>query len=491
MEDSTLKQKAAKGFFWGGISSGIELFFGAAFGVFLARMLSQEDYGLVAMLSIFNAIGLIIVTSGFSVALINKKDATHKDYNAVFWFNVFSGLFLYLILFFSAPLIARGFGRPELINLSRVYFITLFFYGLTLVPNAIMQKQLMIKQQAQVVMIALLISGTVGVVMAFHGYAYWSLVAQYSILVFLGFILRFFYVSWKPTFDIDFRPLKEMFAFSSKLLITGIFSCISGNGNIFTIVLGKFYNATILGDYTQGQKWAGMGQSFIGGMINQVTQPVLVQVHGEKERQANILRKMIRFGAFLSFPLMLGMAFIAKEFIFIVIGEKWVNSVPFLQLFCIWGAFFFLWNLFINMIYTHGKSNIYMYVTIFIGLLQIAVVVVTYPWGKYAMVISFILSNFIGLAIWHYFVRQLTGLRLREVLKDILPYLAVTLLCFTTTWLITRSIQNIYYLIISKILISAIFYIFAMKISRSVIFQESMEYFVNIFEKTKKKKNII
>ena len=483
MEDLTLKQKTAKGFFWGGISSGIELFFGLAFGVFLARMLSREDYGLVAMLSIFSAIGTTIVVSGFSVALINKKDATHKDYNAVFWFNVFSGLLLYLILFFSAPFIARGFGRPELLNLSRVLFINLFFYGLTLVPNTIMQKQLMIKQQAQVAIISLLTSGTVGVLMAFHGYAYWSLVVQNGLLAFMGFILRFFFISWKPTFDIDFRPLKEMFTFGSKLLITGIFSCISGN--IFSVVLGKFYNAVTLGDYSQGQKWAVMGQSFIGGMINQVTQPVLVQIQEEKERQVKVLRKMIRFGAFISFPLMLGMAFIAKEFIVIVVGEKWVHSVPFLQLFCIWGAFFFLWNLFVNMIYTHGKSNIYMYVTILMGLLQIAVVIVTYPLGIYAMVISFIIMNFIGLLIWHYFVRQLIGLRLREVLKDILPYLAVTLLCFAITWLITKSIQNIYFLIISKILISAIFYIFAMKISRSVIFQESMEYFVNIFKKTK------
>jgi len=484
MEDLTLKQKTAKGFFWGGIYSGIELFCVSFFGIFLARTLNQEDYGLVAMLSIFNAIGTTIVTSGFSVALINKKNATHKDYNAVFWFSVFTGLLLYLILFFSAPLIARGFGRPELINLSRVYFITLPFYGLTLVPVAIMQKQLMIKQQAQVGMVGLVASGTVGVVMAFHGYSYWSLVVQNNVLVILGFLLRFFYVSWKPSFSIDFRPLKEMFAFGSKLLITGIFSCVSGN--IFSVVLGKFYNATVLGDYAQGQKWAGMGQSFIGGMINQVTQPVLVQVQGEKERQANVLRKMIRFGAFVSFPFMLGLAFIAKEFIVIVISEKWLNSVPFIQLFCIWGAFFFLWNLFVNMIYTHGKSNIYMYVTIFMGLLQIAVVIITYSFGIYAMVISFILSNFIGLAIWHYFVRQLTGLRLREVLKDILPYLAVTLLCFAITWLITKSIQNIYILVISKILISAIFYIFAMKISRSVIFQESMEYFVNIFKKNKK-----
>jgi O-antigen/teichoic acid export membrane protein len=481
MEDQTLKQKTARGFFWGGISSGIEQLFGLAFGIFLARLLSREDYGLVAMLSIFIGIGTAIVTSGFSIALINKKDATHKDYNAVFWFAFFSGLLLYLILFFSAPLIARGFGRPELLYLSRVLFINLFFYGLTLVPCAIMQKQLMIKQQAKVVMISLLISGTVGITMAFNGYAYWSLVVQNIVLTFLGFVLRFFYISWKPTFDIDFRPLKEMFSFGSKLLITGIFSCISGG--IFSVVLGKFYNAAILGDYSQGQKWAGMGQSFIGGMLTQVTQPVLVQVQGDIKRQINVLRKMIRFGAFISLPLMLGMAFVAKEITIIGVGEKWLHSVPFLQLFCLWGSVFFLWNLFVNLIYTHGKSNIYMYVTIFIGLLQIAVVIVTYPLGLYAMVISFILVNFIGLMIWHHYVRQLTGLRLKDVLKDILPYLAVTLLCFAMTWLITRNIQNVYFLLVSKILISAIFYIFAMKKSNSVMFKDSIEFLMNRVKK--------
>jgi len=341
-----------------------------------------------------------------------------------------------------------------------------------------MQKQLMIKPQAQVVMISLLTSGTIGVTMAYHGYAYWSLVVQNSVLVFMGFILRFFYVSWKPTFDIDFRPLKEMFAFSSKLLLTGIFSCISGN--IFSIVLGKFYNAATLGVYTQGQKWAVMGQSALGGMINQVTQPVLVQVHGDKGRQVNVLRKMIRMGAFLSFPLMLGLAFVAKEFIIIVSKKMvWLSSVPFLQLFCIWGAFFFLWNLFVNMIFTHGKSNIYMYVTIFMGLLQIGVVIATYSLGINVMVISFILMNFVGLLIWYYFVHQLVGLRLRDVLKDILPYLAVTLFSFGIAWLITRNIQNVYFLIVSKIVISAILYIFVLKIGHSVMFEESMEFILH------------
>jgi len=477
MEDLSLKKKTAKGFFWGGISSGIEVLFSTIFGIFLARLVNPDDYGLVFMLAFFNGIGLTLVSSGFSTSLINIRNATHKDYNAVFWFNFFIGLLLYLILFFCAPLIADSFKRPELLNLSRIYLLYLIFYGLTIIPSTIMQKQLMIKQHAQVVAISQLISGMTGVTMAFLGYGYWSLVAQSLINVFLGFILRFFYVAWKPTFDIDFRPLKVMFSFSSKLLLTGIFSSISGN--IFSVVLGKYYNAATLGVYTQGNKWASMGQSTIGGMINQVTQPVLVQVQGEKERQVLVLRKMIRFGAFISFPLMLGLAFIAKEFILISVTEKWLPSVPFLQLFCIWGAFFFLWNLFLNTIFTHGKSNIYMYVTIFMGILQIGIVIATYSLGIIVMVISFILMNFVGLLIWYYFVRRLVGLQLLDILKDILPYLAVTLFSFGIAWLATQNIHNIYFLMILKLLISVILYIFVLKISKSVMFKESMEFLSN------------
>jgi O-antigen/teichoic acid export membrane protein len=481
MATSDLKQKTARSFLWGGISSGAEQLASVVFGICLARILTPDDYGLVGMLAIFNGIAASMMSGGFFVALVNKQDATQKDYDAVFWFSALTGLLLYAALFFSAPLIARFFGRPELVSLARVLFIAIFLGGIAAVPVAIMFKHLMAKEQATISIVSLLASGLTGVSLALGGYAYWALVAQNVVLMGLGFALRFFYIPWRPSLKIDLSPLKGMLGFSSKLLITGIFSCVSGN--IFSVLLGKFYNATQLAFFSQGQKWMVIGQQFINGMFNLVSQPVLVQIQEERERQVNVLRKMIRFGAFLSFPLMLGLAFIAEEFIVVVVGDKWLPSVPFLQLFCLWGAVAFLWNLFVNVIYTHEKSDIYMYVSIAVGLLQLAVVASMYRFGIFPMVMGYVATNFAGLLICQHYVRRLTGLRLRDVLKDVLPYLLITTGCLLAAWLATRNVENLYLLIGFKIMLSGGLYVFALLIGRSTILKESMEFFVRSVRK--------
>jgi O-antigen/teichoic acid export membrane protein len=474
MTESSLKQKTAKGLFWGGINSGVQQLLSVALGIYLARILNADDYGLVGLLAIFTGIASTIINSGFSVALTNKQDTNHEDYNAVFWFTLFTGIILYAVLFFSAPLIAGFFEHPELINLSRVLFISFFISGLGIVPHTVMFKKLMTKQQAIIDIISISVALSIGLLLAAKGFSYWALVMQSLILVFLGTVLRFIVAPWKPALTICFSPLKSLFSFSVKILFTGIFMQITAN--IFSVLLAKFYNVTQVGYYTQGQKWMVIGNQFIGGMIMYVTQPVLVQVNEEKERQTGILRKLIRFGAFLSFPLMLGLAFVGKEFILITIGEKWLPAVPFLQLFCIWGSVGFLWSLYTNLIFAKGNSNFYMYGMIITGLLQLAALISLYSSGIFPMLIAYILACFIGLAIWHFYVNKLTGLRLRDVLKDILPYLGTTLGCFFIAWLLTKNCLNMYWLIIGRIVISGSLYLFIMRISNSVIFKECIEF---------------
>jgi O-antigen/teichoic acid export membrane protein len=477
MAELSLKQKTAKGLLWGGVSSGLQQLLTGVIGICIARILDVDDYGLVGILAIFMGIAATIINSGFSIALTNKQNAGHEDYNAVFWFTFFAGIILYVILFFSAPLIAGFFKRPELINLSRVLFICIFFGGLTTVPYTVMFKKLMTKQQAVVDIITTSISLSVALFLALEGFAYWALVIQNLIQVTLAATLKFIIAPWKPTLTINFSPLKYMFPFSIKILFTYIFNQITTN--IFSVLLGKLYNATQVGYYSQGQKWMTMGNQFIGGMITYVTQPVLVQVNEDQGRQIGVLRKLIRFGAFLSFPLMLGLAFVGKEFILITVGEKWLPAVPFLQLFCIWGSVGFLWTLYTNLIFTKGSSDLYMYGMIITGLLQLIVIFCLHSLGILPMIVGYILVYFISLVIWQFYVHKLTGLQLRDVLKDILPYLGITLGCFFIAWLITKNTLNLYWLITSKIVISAILYIFTMKISNSVIFKECIEFLFN------------
>ena len=482
---STLKQKTANGLFWGGLNNGIQQLLVLTFGLFGLRLFTADDYGLVALLAIFSAIASTIINSGFSIALTNKQDANHQDYNAVFWFTFFVGLILYIILFFSAPLIAKFYNEPALINLSRVIFISFFIGGIGTVSYTILFKAMKVKQQAIIDIISLLTAVIVGIILAMKGYAYWALAIQSLIYLSLASILRFLIAPWKPTFNINLAPVKPMLAFSYKIFLTNIIAQI--NNNFLSNIIGKVFNTEQVGIYTQGQKWANMGNQFFSGMINSIAQPVLVQVNNDKDRQISVLRKMIRFGAFISFPTMLGLAFVGREFLMIAGGgDKWITSVPFMQLFCIWNTVTYLLTLFTNIVYTHGKSGIYMRITILTGLLQLLAVLCLYPWGIFSMVSVYVGISFAMLLLWQRCVYKLIGLRLRDIMKDIMPYLGITIACFFIAWVLTINIQNIYLLLILKIVISIILYIFVLKISHSVIFEESVEFFMGLIHKKEK-----
>lgn len=479
MAEQTLKEKTVKGLFWGGISNGVQQLLGMLFGIYLARILDAEDYGLVGMLAIFSGIAGTIVNSGFSVALTNKRDASHKDYNAVFWFSFFVGLVCYIILFFSAPLIARFYNRPELITLSRVIFVSFFFSGCSTVSYTVLFKNLMVKQQAQIDIIAMFLSGVVGVTLAIKGASYWALALQSVTFVCLGALLRFFISPWKPSFDFDFKPLIAMFPFSVKLFFTNIFQQI--NTNVFSVFLGKFYNATSLGYYSQGQKWAGMGNLLIVGMINSVSQPVFVNASDNRERQKNILRKMLRFGAFISFPAFLGLAFIAKEFIIISIGAKWLPCVPFLQLFCFWGLIAYIWNLFVNLLMSYGRSNLVLYGTIFVGLLQLLSVILALPYGVIGMAIGYVLAYYVGIVFWFYFVNKEISLSLSELIRDLGGFFIISICSILVTFFISIKIENIYLLILFKVTMTAVLYMLILYILKAKIFMES----INLIRKRK------
>jgi O-antigen/teichoic acid export membrane protein len=470
MPEETLKRKTAKGLFWGGINNGIQQLLGVIFGIVLARILNAEDYGVVGMLAIFTGIAGAIINSGFSVALTNKLNATHKDYNAVFWFTVFAGLILYFTLFFAAPLIARFYHREELKSLSRVVFISFFFSGVSTVSFTVMFKQLMVKQQAIIDIISFSVAGVVGVLLALNGKAYWALAVQSVVYICLGSILRYIISPWRPTLNINFSPLKEMFSFSSKMFLTSIFQQIQGN--FFSVLLGKFYDATQLGYYSQGYKWMGMGSQLISGMINSVAQPVIVQAGNERERQTRIFRKMVRFAAFVSFPAFVGLAFAGKEFILITIGAKWLPSVIYLQIACAMGLITPFVTLYIQVIISHGKSNVYLWGIVATGILQVLILLVMYPLGIINMLAGYIAVYFISLFFWHYHGKRLVDITIISFIKDSGPYLLAIGISVLIALFCTSGIENLYLLLASKIVLTAIIYISLLWLLNSTILKE-------------------
>lgn len=474
MAEQSLKDKTAKGLFWGGLSNGIQQLLNLLFGIALARILNAEDYGMVGMLSIFSLIAGSLQESGFTAALANKREISHKDYNAVFWFSSGISLCLYAVLFLCAPLIARFYEVPELTALARYSFLGFFIASLGIAHSAYLFRNLMVKQKAIAAIIGLVVSGSVGVTMALIGFAYWGIATQSIVYVGTINICYWKLSPWRPTLSFDFRPLKGMISFSSKLLITNIFNHI--NNNLFSVILGKFYNEQAVGYYSQANKWNLMGHLLISNMVNGVAQPVFAQVGDERERQLRVFRKMLRFTAFVSFPAMLGLSLISPQFIVIAVTDKWLPSAGMLQLLCVGGAFIPITLLYSNLIVSKGKSNIFMWNTVTLGIFQLAAMLLLHTYGIRTMILAYVAINISWLLVWHYFVWREIGLTLFQAMKDILSFAVIAAGVMICTYYITLNITNIYLLLTAKILIAAVLYTGVMWGSRSVTFKESIQY---------------
>jgi O-antigen/teichoic acid export membrane protein len=472
----SLKEKTAKGLFWGGVSNGIQQVLNLVFGIFLARLLSQSDYGMVGMLTVFSALAGSLQEGGFTSALIRKKEVSHKDYNAVFWTIFCLGATLYAVLFFCAPFIARFYGIPELKPLARFIFIGLFISGIGIVPNAIVYRNMMMKQQAITTFTALGISGIVGIVLAANGFAYWGIAIQTVLFTAIVQSMKFYYTRWHPTLPVDFSPIKEMIGFSSKLIITNIFNVI--NGNIFPLLLGKLYSPHEVGNYTQANKWNNMGCSFVTSMVGSVSQPVFSKTDGDPVRQKRVFRKFLRFTAFISFPAMFGLALVAKEFITILLTEKWLESAQMMQLLCIGGAFAPISGIFSSLIITRGHSATYMWCSIALCLVQLAAAFVAAPYGIHTMITLNVAISIGWILVWHHFAFGEVNIHLWEVAKDTAPYFFLSAILISTAYWLTKSVENLYLALVLKILIVAIPYSLSLWMLNSTIFKEAFNFLI-------------
>ena len=484
-QEPTLKERAAKGLFWGGISNFVQQIIGAAFGIFIMRVLGPYNYGLIGMLLIFSAVANSLMDSGFTVALVNKKEIKHEDYNAVFWFSIMLGIILYIILFFSAPLIAKYYDNPIFTDLSRLLFLSFLINSMGFAHNAILIKKLMVKQRAKIDIISMSVSQSVGLIMALGGFLYWGLAIQAILMSLISVFMRWRYAPWKPTIlNIDFKPLKYMIGFSSKLLITNIFIQVSSY--FLNVIIGKKYGATQAGYYSRGQYWMQLANTTINGMISSVAQPVLVEVNTDSGRQLQIFRKMLRFGAFISFPAMFGLAFISREFILLTLGEDWIATIPILQIFCIYGGFSFMAHLYYQFLLSHGKSNLVLLYYLFFFVLTIVITIVTAGYNMLLTVIAYNLLCMIGIVAWHYFAGKLIGLNIVTLIKDIIPYFGIAIGCIGIAWIVTIPMENLIFILISKILIVASLYLSIVWFSGSTILKESILFLTKRLKKNYK-----
>lgn len=474
MSEENLKNKTAKGLFWGGLGNSMLQLLNLVFGIFLARLLTPADYGVVGALTIFSAIAGMLTESGFILAIVNKREVTSKDYNAVFWFNVCAAATFYTILFFCAPAIARFYHTPEMVSLSRFLFLSFVVGGLGATPAAYFFRNMLVKERTQIQVLAIIISGTIGVICAFNGMGYWGIAIQTVLYSGLNSLMMWIVCKWRPTFSFSWEALKSMLPFSALQLITSLFTHV--NNNIFAVLLGRFYGMRITGFYTQGSKWTTMGYSTLSGMINSVGQPVLRQTIDEPDRLLRVFRKLLRFTAFVSFPAMLGLALVARDLIIITISDKWLPSVAVMQILCVGGAVLPIGILYGNLFNSIGKPAIYMWNTISLGLTQLVGICITYRFGLNTMLVVYTAVNILWIGIWQIFARKHIHLRWREMLRDITPYAALSVVTMIFTWFVTKSIANPYIALPVKIVCAAGLYCLILRLVKSTVFAESLAF---------------
>ena len=477
----TLKDKTAKGLFWGGMNNGVQQLLGLAFGIILGRLLDPSDYGMTAMLAVFSVIANELQSSGFKTGLINLKEPKHEDYNAVFWFNILAGAAIYVVLFIAAPLIADFYDNQALIPLSRYVFLGFVFSSFGMAQSAYLTKQMQIKQIAKCGMTATLSSSIMGVILAALGFGYWALATQYLMYIAVNTLLLWWFSEWRPSYlrftNLRFTiydPLRQLFPFSVRIMISAILTQV--NANIMNLLLGRFYGEANTGHYNQAYQWSSKCFLLVGNMLKQVDQTVLVGLHDERERQLQVLRKMMRFTAFISFPLLFGLGLVSHEFIILAIKEKWAFAASLLPILCVCGAFMPLSALLTDAVISHKRSDIYLWSTLVLGLLQIGLMVGLWQQGIRTMVIAYTLLNIIWVFVWHFFVRRLMSYRLMDFLKDIVPFALAAAGVMLVTGFATQAISALWLKLLCRVVLATILYYTVMRLAGAVILKECIAF---------------
>ncbi len=416
-----LKERTALGLFWAALGNGAQQVVAMLIGIALARILNVEDYGLVAMLTVFSILAANIQDSGFTSALAVKKDATHEDFNAVFWFSVLTSSCIYILLFFCAPLIAHFNHAPQLVNLGRVIFLGFFFSSFGTAQAAWLIRNLMMREKTTSQVTASLCSGTIGIGCALAGLGCWSLVAMDLSYKITYTLMVWYWSPWRPSLHIDLRPAWRMFGFGSRLLVTNMLNTI--NGQFLQSILGHYYRPDQIGQYSQANKWTTLANSILVSMVNNVAQPVLAKVEDDEQRQTRVFRKLLRFTCFVSFPAMWGLALIAPEFISLTIGDKWNPCVPYLIIIAFGGAFISVNGVFSNLMISCKHSDYYMYTTSAFLAVQL-VLLFAFAGGESMLPLVACIASLqpIWLFVLYFASRKLISANLLQVLSDVVPF---------------------------------------------------------------------
>lgn len=438
----SLKSQSLSGIKWSAIErfgvQGIQFII----GLILARLLSPSDYGIIGMLAIFMAISQTIIDSGFSKALIQKLDRTEVDFSTAFFFNIVVGLICYLILFLASPYIATFFNEPILKDVLRVLAINLFLNSLAVVPVAKLSIKVDFKTQSKASIISTLLSGTLGIVLAYRGGGVWALVAQSVSHSFINVLLLWCMLKWKPHWKYSWQSFKNLFGYGGNILVASIITVIYDNIN--TLVIGKLYTPKDLGYFTRGQQFPALLSSNITNIVQRVTFPILSKIQDDDKRLASVYRDYIKITSLGIFFLLVFLSTIAQPLVSLLLTDKWIDAVIYLKIFCYALMFDHISVINLNFLYVKGKTNLVLKLEVIKKIIAFVILIISIPFGVLAICLSKVVYTQVAIFINTYYTGKFLNLGYLKQLKDYIPYfIMVHVACFPNLWLLKLDIHPI------------------------------------------------
>lgn len=441
----SLKQKTFKGVIWSAIerfsTQGVQFLF----GILLARLLSPNDYGMIAMLAIFMAVSQTFIDSGFGNALIRKNDRTEQDKSTVFFFNIFMAMACYGVIFLAAPFVAKFYAMPQLAGILRVLAINLIIQSFGSIQRLNLTIDLNFKTLAKVSLIGALIGGSAGLICAYRGFGVWSLVVQQITTTSTRVILFWALARWHPRHFFSTASFKNMFGFGSKLLASGLINTVYDN--VYDLIIGKVFSASTLGNYSRASHFAHFPSSNITGIFQRVTYPVLSKIQDDPQKLRTGYLKFLNISTLVIFPMMIGLAALAKPFILLVLSEKWVNAILILQIICFSQMWYPVHAINLNILQVMGKSDLFLKLEIIKKIVGITVLCITLPYGIIAMCFGQWFNACFGLVINTYYSGKLLNAGLLTQLKMYIPTLLNALIMGAICLSVTKIVSEQNYII--------------------------------------------
>ena len=394
--------------------------------IVLARLLLPEEFGLIVLVTIFITTAGVFVHGGFTTALIQKKNADEIDYSSIFYLNLFVASMLYILIFFISPFISMFFKEPQLIPVLKVLSITLFFGAINSIQNALISRNMQFKKLFFSSLWAVVISGTIGITLAYANFGIWALVFQSLTNQLLVTVILWFTVSWRPQLLFSIKRIIELFSFSWKLLISGLVDTLYNN--LQNILVGKLFSPTMLGFYNRGDQLPKFLVTNIDGSIQTVMFPTLSSYQDDKRRMKEIVRRSIVTSSFIIFPMMVGLAIIAEPLVKVLFTEKWLPVVPFVQIFCASYALWPIHTVNLQAINALGRSDIFLKLEIIKSIIGLSILGISLQFGIYMLALGVFIIGFISTFINAYPNMTLLNYSIWEQLKDLIPSLLLSLI---------------------------------------------------------------